>query len=528
MGLNVYERGLGSINGKPSFTIEQASVAITNTGGLSWSSALGQGTSVNYAYSATAPAGAPSGGMGYSRFTEAQIATTEQALRAWSDVADITFVRIGAGTIGDAAYSNNAAMLFSNFSDPNSFNGSGAYPGSRYPTATAGNVWINQGYVGFKPPPSETLVHEIGHAIGLSHPSSYNGTPGVVLTYEAAAEHYEDSYQYSIMSYFPETKTGASWGGAWAAAPMLDDIAAAQRLYGPNLNTLTGDTVYGFNSNTDRAWYTATSPGAQLTFAAWDAGGADTFDFSGYGNNQLIDLRAGCFSNVGGLVGNVAIAQGTVIENARSGAGSDLIHGNAAGNAIFGGAGGDTIDGGTGGSNYLRGDEGDDSVVGGVDFDDINGNMGNDTASGGLGADWVVGGKDSDLLNGDDGADIVYGNLGDDTCSGDAGDDIVRGGQQNDVLRGGDGNDWLSGDRDNDTISGGAGADIFHTFAEAGVDRVLDFSRAEGDRVQLDPGNAFTTEQVGANVVITVSGQAQMILVGAQLSSLTGDWIFNG
>lgn len=526
MGLNVYERGLGAINGKPSFTIDRAGVAITNTGGLSWSSALGQGATVTYAFSATAPAGAPSGGAGYSRFTQSQMATAEQALRAWSDIANITFIRVGVGATGDAAYSNNATILFSNFSDPASFNASGGYPGPRDAGSTAGDVWVNVGYASFKPPLSRTLVHEIGHTIGLSHPGAYNGSPGTILTYEANAEYYEDSYQYSVMSYFPESKTGASWSGEWPAAPLLDDIAAAQRLYGPNLTTLLGDTVFCFNSNTDRSWYTAASPAAPLVFAAWDAGGSDTFDFSGYASNQLIDLRAGCFSNVGGLVGNVAIAVGTVIENARGGSGADVIHGNEAGNAIFGGAGNDTIDGGVGGANYLRGDEGDDSIFGGVGFDDINGNMGADTASGGLGADWVVGGKDNDLLNGDEEGDIVYGNLGDDTCSGDAGDDIVRGGQQNDVLRGGDGNDWLSGDRDSDTISGGAGADIFHSFAEAGIDRVTDFNRAEGDRVQLDPGSTYTTAQAGADVVVVVGGQAQIILVGIQLSALTGDWLF--
>src|SRR3954469_15765152 len=164
------------------------------------------------------------------------------------------------------------------------------------------------------------------------------------------------------MSYFGEGNTGAGYQGLYAAAPQLDDIRAAQIEYGANMTTRTGDTVYGFNSNADRPWFTLTNSGEKLVFAVWDAGGIDTFDFSGYFNNQTIDLRAGFFSNVGGLTGNVAVAQGVTIEDALGGAGSDVIHGNAAANRIFGGSGSDTVDGGTGGANYLRGDDGNDLI----------------------------------------------------------------------------------------------------------------------------------------------------------------------
>lgn len=137
-----------------------------------------------------------------------------------------------------------------------------------------------------------------------------------------------------------------------------------------------------------------------------------------------------------------------------------------------------------------------------------------------------MGGKDNDSLAGDSGADIVYGNLGSDTCDGGAGNDIVRGGQQDDVLTGGAGDDWLSGDRDADTLTGGAGADVFHTFGDAGLDRVTDFNAAEGDRVQLDPGTQYAVAQVGEDTVITMAGGGQMVLVGVQLSGLTTGWIY--
>ena len=204
---------------------------------------------------------------------------------------------------------------------------------------------------------------------------------------------------------------------------------------------------------------------------------------------------------------------------------SETIQAGAGADTVRALAGDDTISGG-GGENYLRGDEGNDSIGGGAGFDDINGNMGNDTCVSGGGDDWVVGGKDNDSLSGSDGQNLVYGNLGNDTCDGGAGNDTVRGGQDNDVVIGGAGDDYVSGDKGSDTMTGGIGADIFHSFGDAGIDRVTDFSLAQGDRVQLDPGTVFTVSQVGADTIVNMTGGGQMTLVGIQLSSLTGNWIF--
>ena len=202
-----------------------------------------------------------------------------------------------------------------------------------------------------------------------------------------------------------------------------------------------------------------------------------------------------------------------------------VIGGGAGDDNLQGGSGADTIDGGNG-TNYLRGNDGNDVIRGGTGFDDINGNKGNDTGYGGAGNDWVVGGQDQDLLYGEDGNDIVYGNMGADTCYGDAGADTIRGGQNDDVLFGGAGADWLSGDRGSDTMTGGTGADTFHTWGEAGVDRVLDFNYSEGDRVQIDLGTTYNAIQSGSDVVISMGGGAEMTLAGVSLAALGAGWIF--
>ena len=537
--LNADARTGTADNGKVSFTIDQAAVQLTRESN-GWGGGGGHATTVTYAYRADAPSSMPSDTGGFSQFNSAQITETELALKAWSDVANITFVRAGSGTSGSEAYSDNATILLGNYSTGEAGASAFTYfPGSRSSFSSSGDVWVNaslgynanpvvQGYGGM------VLVHELGHAIGLSHPSDYNAGADVTITYASDASYFEDSRQYTVMSYFGGFNTGADLPG-YSAAPLLDDIAAAQLLYGPNMSTRTGDTVYGFHSNTDEPWLQTSSESNKLQVAIWDAGGNDTLDVSGYSDNQKIDLRQGFFSDVGGQTGNVAIAKGTDIENAVSGTGDDSITGNALNNSLAGGGGNDTIMGGQGadtitdptGHHYLRGEDGNDSVLGGSGFDDINGNAGNDTIDGGSGgSDWLVGGKDNDQITAHTGQNLLYGNLGNDTLIAGSGGDVLRGGQGDDSIAGGAGNDWISGDRGNDTLSGGAGADTFHTFSGAGVDRVLDFHVGEGDKVQVDAGTTYAVNQVGADTVVDMGGGDQLILVGVQKASLGAGWIF--
>jgi serralysin len=518
--------GFGS-NGKVSYTIDQAANQLLRDS-TGWSWVIGEPSTITYAYRAYAPTSMPSDTAGFQRFTQAQINATELALKAWSDVANIHFLRVGAGSVGEAAYSNSATILLGDYTsgeaDASAF---AFYPGSTAANSSDGDVWVNSS-LSYNANPilgqygATVLVHELGHAIGLAHPSNYDSLINADVTYAADASYYEDDRQYTVMSYFDEGNTGANFAGAYPAASMLDDIAAAQEAYGANMATRTGDTVYGFHANANEPWFIASSSASKLVFAAWDAGGTDTFDFSGYSANQVIDLRAGYFSSVGGLLGNVAIAQNVVIEDAIGGAGADVIHGNASGNTIDGGAGADTIDGGSGGRNQLFGGDGADSITGGADFDAINGNKGDDTVDGGAGgADWLLGGQGNDLVTAHSGGAILNGNLGLDTVTGGSGDDIVRGGQGADVLNGGAGNDQLFGDLGDDLLTGGTGADLFHFALNGGVDRLLDFHLTEGDRVELDGVATFSLTQNGADTVIAIGlGTDQIILVGVQSASL--------
>ena len=118
-----------------------------------------------------------------------------------------------------------------------------------------------------------------------------------------------------------------------------------------------------------------------------------------------------------------------------------------------------------------------------------------DTVDGGEGQDRLYGLGGDDRLDGGAGIDRVDGGDGDDLLDGGAGDDggqvmgdlpgagVMAGG-----LFGGAGDDRLDGGAGRDALSGGAGRDGFAFGLGSGVDRVLDFHTAEGDRVLLGAG----------------------------------------
>jgi Ca2+-binding RTX toxin-like protein len=226
-------------------------------------------------------------------------------------------------------------------------------------------------------------------------------------------------------------------------------------------------------------------------------------------------------------IGTDAPASPPVSPPPPSGGGQVLV-GAAGGDTIQAPETNDTITGGSGGSNYLRGNGGDDSIQGGAGFDDINGNKGDDSIDGGTGgSDWLVGGQGDDNITAHTGGNLLYGNLGNDTLHSGDGADVVRGGQGDDVIFAGSGNQFLSGDRGDDTITAGAGADTIHSSQDAGIDRILNYNPGH-DIVQLDPGTTYTVSQVGADTVISMGGNNQVVLVGVQMSTLAPGWIFEG
>jgi Ca2+-binding RTX toxin-like protein len=98
----------------------------------------------------------------------------------------------------------------------------------------------------------------------------------------------------------------------------------------------------------------------------------------------------------------------------------------------------------------------------------------------------IDGNNSSNRLWGKSGNDQLNGNGGNDLLLGGTGHDRLLGGSGKDTLVGGSGNDVLVGGSGNDVLRGDAGKDKFTFFKrQDGVDQIKDFSRAQGDRIEV-------------------------------------------
>jgi len=470
---------------------------------------------------------------------------------------------------------------------PDGLLGEAYFPGSG---ETAGDVWIpNDAYVkttSIKPGSLAfaTLLHELGHAMGLKH-TFHESVNSVNLLISMPKEH--DSHEYSVMSY--ENFINGDLGnldGDYVQTLMIDDIQTLQYMYGANYRTHAEDTVYKWDpvtgikfingqAQTDyEPWSNpATANWRNKVFTTiWDGNGNDTYDFSNYTVALKVDLRPGYWTTLDpaqladgfyfastqppGNIANALLFQGntdSLIENAIGGSGDDLIIGNQAANILTGNDGADTLDGGLGADTMIGGrgndtylvdnvrdvvvennDEGTDTVISSVAFslkDKIN--IENLTLTG---SDILVEGNDrKNILTGNGADNEIYGYGGDDTLDGAGGNDRLYGGLGSNVyLFGfGSGNDTIiqtTGSSDVLRFKPGVNAsDVTWTRAANGEDLV---GTLTGGRDTVTIRNWFTSisnqlkVSFGSDAPVTLTSDPQG---GAGRDAIVGsgqnDWL---
>lgn len=255
----------------------------------------------------------------FQALSEYQRDAVRQALGTLSEYINVSFVEVAEG--GDLSFGSSGMPT-----------GVGAYT---YPTL--GDIFYDRDESNWSPGSwqYQTIIHEIGHALGLDHPGDYNGPAGQWVDNHFSNPEAVGNTAYTLMSY-------QDYGTHYAVTPMLYDVAALQHLYGAASGPVRDDS------------YRLSIDGEQKgRFTIYDNGGNDTL----YADSQRpmrVDLAEGHFSRFlddGEYA--FSIAYGTAIENAIGSPFDDELLGNGLANLLDGDAGLDRLSGG-GGADVFR------------------------------------------------------------------------------------------------------------------------------------------------------------------------------
>ena len=345
-------------------------------GGLAFRTLLGTPATMRYCFPSSLPSYDQDAGhaLGWQAFSPTQAGRAREALAHVASVCGLSFVETtNPAQPNTIAFANNQQSTSAGY---------GLYPSKNLSGSdlfldvdSPGNDKFADGTYA-----ALTLIHEIGHALGLKHPFSGPDADGDVADgpYLTGPE---DATAWTVMSY-----TDSEEQYALKLSPL--DVAALHYLYGPNPTARAGNDVYRVD---------ASAPNF-----IWDGSGVDRIDASGLTQGVTIDLRPGAWGYVGAAPaaritapGQITVNFGSVIEQLTGTAQADRLTGNEADNRLEGGAGDDTLEAGAG-NDVLDGGPGQDTVLAGGVF-----------ASFSLTRDAVSGGFTLAALGGDLGRDTL-------------------------------------------------------------------------------------------------------------------------
>jgi hypothetical protein len=199
--------------------------------------------------------------------------------------------------------------------------------------SSAGDVFMDVDSVDLMSPGLEgfqTLLHEIGHALGLSHPlmAADSSNRATLLP------KWNDPV-YTVMI------NGPSLTGLWQSGFGSFDLQALKHLYGASqANPAPSNDSFAIHDSH-----------GQVIFTLQDTGGYDTLDLSDLSLGAMIDLKPGSTSSVGfnsknsASQDNMLIAQNTWIEKIIGTRFDDVLKGTDQANVFYPTKGNDLIDG---------------------------------------------------------------------------------------------------------------------------------------------------------------------------------------
>ena len=176
-----------------------------------------------------------------------------------------------------------------------------------------------------------TIMHELGHALGLKHGHFEITTPPTPRSEVALAANVNDN-EFSIMTYasylgsainpLSPVPTSAKDGSA-PQSFMMYDIAALQAMYGANFDKVGTTDTYRWNGitgqetiNNSAAPATGLSSTGKIFSTVWTQGAIAIYDLRTFGQDQVDDLRPGHFlkfsdGQLANLTSDPAIPDGT-------------------------------------------------------------------------------------------------------------------------------------------------------------------------------------------------------------------------
>ena len=330
--------------------------ALTPFGGSSqwFDGSPSDGITISYTFLQSVPSyylGNANERNGFTPFSEAQKAVTREILNNISQFLKVSFV--------ETVDVHQSQLTFASIVHEADTGAYAYFPkgkdASRF--TTNGDIWFNVDYL-YTPLTAgsfeaASLIHEIGHALGLPHPYPEGGSD------DGDSPHYD--VRHSVMSYngFPDAEDAIAISGISPESYMMDDIARLRQLYGAT------------PKNTSDSTYTFAQIGAKV-LTLIDDGGHDAIDLRDAPYGISIDLSPGGLSTVWNnaaedvaVDGNIGIAYDAVIEDAIGSPYDDYLFGNQAANVLAGGYGDDLLYPVTvpdDGIDYVFGGPGDDTI----------------------------------------------------------------------------------------------------------------------------------------------------------------------